>query len=74
MKRQAQVFGAPKGVFHYSNGMIGTSDLPEMVGGFAHRKVNTRRRVRMLDSISPPAGHKLDFRGQVARAWARRAH
>lgn len=75
MKRQAQVVGANKGVFHYSNGMIGTADLPEMIAEFAHRKVRMPRGTAfMLRQIKPHVATKaeLTFRGKIARAWAHR--
>lgn len=76
MKRQAQVFGAPKGVFHYSNGMIGTADLPEMLKSFDGAKRRTSHKTAfMLNNIRAPEQRSaLNFRGQIARAWARRVH
>lgn len=76
MKRQAQVVGANKGVFHYSNHMIGTADLPDMLKTFdGAKKRSNHKTALMLSNIKAPnVGRKLDFRGQVARAWARRVH
>lgn len=76
MKRQAQVVGANKGVFHYSNGMIGTADLPEMLKSFDHAKRRVSHKTAfMLNNIAVPKERStLNFRGQIARAWARRVH
>lgn len=77
MKRQQEIIvnGRRTGVYHYSTGQLGTNDLPEFLSGFAHRRLTTsKRQAFMLKNIKPhkPSPSELSFRGQVARAWARR--
>lgn len=71
MKRQAQVIGANKGVFHYSNGMIGTADLPDFIATMAYRHHhNSKKREFMLAHIPGMTDKRQTLRSQIARAYA----
>lgn len=56
------------GVFAYSNGMIGTRDLPAFVAETAYfRKRNNKKQQMLLDNIKAGADTRPTWREQLAK-------
>lgn len=70
MKRMSEV--SPKsGVYNYSTGQIGTSDLPVFIAEVVSRKHHVGvRQAKALARIKPPVVNGVGWRSQLAGAYA----
>lgn len=69
MKRQTQI--AP-GVFNYSTGQVGTSDLPAFIGEVCTRKPSlNKKQTRAYGRLTVPVVDKAGWRSQLAGAYAK---
>lgn len=69
MKRQNEI---SKGVFNYSTGQVGTSDLPAFIAEVCTRKPYQARSLGMaLSRIKAPSINHVGWRSQLASAYGK---